>query len=93
MLSSLTVTSVHLSMDNSMILSKQALQGGSVITETVLSLRYHNKDADTLSGPYASMKKSICQTRGKATTPSNRRPTKLRDMLVEFEVSFIITSM
>jgi len=43
-----------------------------------------NKDAELIT-QYGSLKKSLCQSRGKAFIPSNRRPAKLRETLTEFE--------
>lgn len=45
-----------------------------------------NKDGDLLSGPYGQLKRTLCQSRDKITTPSNKRPSRLRDNLLEFEV-------
>ncbi|XP_057377420.1 WD repeat-containing and planar cell polarity effector protein fritz-like [Daphnia carinata] len=44
-----------------------------------------NKDGDLLSGPYGQLKRTLCQSRDKITTPSNKRPSRLRDNLLEFE--------
>lgn len=54
---------------------------------TMFKYRYQqSKDGDLLSGPYGQLKRTLCQSRDKVSTPSNKRPSRLRDNLVEFEV-------
>lgn len=48
--------------------------------------RYYNKDGEALSGPYGNLKKSLCQSRDKVFTPNNKRPSRLKDTLIELEV-------
>lgn len=53
----------------------------------LFSIRYQSgKDADLLSGPYGQLKRGLCRSRDQVTTPSNKRPSRLRDNLIELEV-------
>ena len=46
-----------------------------------------SKDSDLLIGPYGNLKRIICETRDKPLIPTNKRQSRLKDALLEFEVT------